>query len=184
MLRHHISPDSGEYLQSQELLHKVGYTTSQELPNVSLAENEYLAMLDASGKVHYWPDDKNCFWQVKKRFEKVTAYLKSNCTQQKEFDDVTLVTDDYTLKKPATPFDEWIDEEWVTNLQSQYQWQVNQVSETRYRLYLEVDRLRNEAVSIAETENDLDKAREYKLQADALYLKIRAENPWPVNPEA
>ncbi|ELJ8580412.1 hypothetical protein RUK41_000549 [Vibrio cholerae] len=140
MFRHHISPDSGEYLQSQELLHKVGYTTSQELPNVSLAGNEYLAMLDASGKVHYWPDDKNCFWQVKKRFEKATAYLKSNCTQQKEFDDVTLVTDDYTLKKPATQFDEWIDGEWVTDAQSQYQWQVNQVSETRYRLYLEVDR--------------------------------------------
>ncbi|EOG7597056.1 phage tail protein [Vibrio cholerae] len=121
---------------------------------------------------------------IKAPYVKVTAYLKSDCTKQKEFDDVTLVTDDYTLKEPATRFDEWIDEEWVTNLQSQYQWQVNQVSETRYSLYLEVDRLRNEAVSIAETENDLDKAREYKLQADALYLKIRAENPWPVNPEA
>ncbi|EKF9069971.1 phage tail protein [Vibrio cholerae] len=121
---------------------------------------------------------------IKAPYVKVTAYLKSDCTKQKEFDDVTLVTADYTLKEPATRFDEWIDEEWVTNLQSQYQWQVNQVSETRYSLYLEVDRLRNEAVSIAETENDLDKAREYKLQADALYLKIRAENPWPVNPEA
>ncbi|EMK6740016.1 phage tail protein [Vibrio cholerae] len=121
---------------------------------------------------------------IKAPYVKVTAYLKSDCTKQKEFDDVTLVTGDYTLKEPATRFDEWIDEEWVTNLQSQHQWQVNQVSETRYRLYLEVDRLRNEAVSIAETENDLDKAREYKLQADALYLKIRAENPWPVNPEA
>ncbi|EGQ9324696.1 phage tail protein [Vibrio cholerae] len=121
---------------------------------------------------------------IKAPYVKVTAYLKSDCTKQKEFDDVTLVTGDYTLKEPATRFDEWSDEEWVTNLQSQHQWQVNQVSETRYRLYLEVDRLRNEAVSIAETENDLDKAREYKLQADALYLKIRAENPWPVNPEA
>ncbi|EKF9771758.1 hypothetical protein O1C93_000234 [Vibrio cholerae] len=123
-------------------------------------------------------------WVVEPKLIKVTAYLKSDCTKQKEFDDVTLVTDDYTLKEPATRFDEWIDGEWVTDVQSQYQWQVNQVSETRYRLYLEVDRLRNEAVSIAETENDLDKAREYKLQADALYLKIRAENPWPVNPEA
>ncbi|EGR0440885.1 phage tail protein [Vibrio cholerae] len=121
---------------------------------------------------------------IKAPYVKVTAYLKSDCRKQKEFDDVTLVTGDYTLKKPATQFDEWMDGEWVTDVQSQYQWQVNQVSETRYRLYLEVDRLRNEAVSIAETENDLDKAREYKLQADALYLKIRAENPWPVNPEA
>ncbi|EJK2102328.1 phage tail protein [Vibrio cholerae] len=102
----------------------------------------------------------------------------------KEIDEQELIPEGWTDKERKTAFDRWIDGEWVTDVQSQYQWQVNQVSETRYRLYLEVDRLRNEAVSIAETENDLDKAREYKLQADALYLKIRAENPWPVNPEA
>ncbi|EJL6850218.1 phage tail protein [Vibrio cholerae] len=102
----------------------------------------------------------------------------------KEIDEQELIPEGWTDKERKTAFDRWIDGEWVTDAQSQYQWQVNQVSETRYRLYLEVDRLRNEAVSIAETENDLDKAREYKLQADALYLKIRAENPWPVNPEA
>ncbi len=102
----------------------------------------------------------------------------------KEIDEQELIPEGWTDKERKTAFDRWMDGEWVTDVQSQYQWQVNQVSETRYRLYLEVDRLRNEAVSIAETENDIDKAREYKLQADALYLKIRAENPWPVNPEA
>ncbi|MBF4248914.1 phage tail protein, partial [Vibrio anguillarum] len=59
---------------------------------------------------------------------KVTAYLKSDCTQQKEFDDKTLVTDDYTLDVPQSRFDEWIDDEWVTNLQNQYQAQVQQVT--------------------------------------------------------
>ncbi|MCR9970285.1 phage tail protein [Vibrio cholerae] len=103
---------------------------------------------------------------------------------RKEIDENELIPEGWTDKERKTAFDRWMDGEWVTDVQSQHQWQVNQVSETRYRLYLEVDRLRNEAVSIAETENDLDKAREYKLQADALYLKIRAENPWPVNPEA
>ncbi|ENM3866182.1 phage tail protein [Vibrio cholerae] len=148
---------------------------------ISAEQYEAAALAKINGQV---VDVVNGELVIKAPYVKVTAYLKSDCTKQKEFDDVTLVTDDYTLKKPATQFDEWIDDDWVTDVQSQYQWNVNQVSETRYRLYLEVDRLRNEAVSIAETENDLDKAREYKLQADALYLKIRAENPWPVNPEA
>ncbi|MBJ6912088.1 phage tail protein [Vibrio cholerae] len=148
---------------------------------ISAEQYEAAALAKINGQV---VDVINGELVIKAPYVKVTAYLKSDCRKQKEFDDVTLVTGDYTLKKPATQFDEWMDGEWVTDVQSQYQWQVNQVSETRYRLYLEVDRLRNEAVSIAETENDLDKAREYKLQADALYLKIRAENPWPVNPEA
>ncbi|HGF7148748.1 TPA: phage tail protein [Vibrio cholerae] len=148
---------------------------------ISAEQYEAAALAKINGQI---VDVINGELVIKAPYVKVTAYLKSDCRKQKEFDDVTLVTGDYTLKKPATQFDEWMDGEWVTDVQSQYQWQVNQVSETRYRLYLEVDRLRNEAVSIAETENDLDKAREYKLQADALYLKIRAENPWPVNPEA
>ncbi|GIB00791.1 phage tail protein [Vibrio cholerae] len=148
---------------------------------ISAEQYEAAALAKINGQV---VDVINGELVIKAPYVKVTAYLKSDCRKQKEFDDVTLVTGDYTLKKPATQFDEWMDGEWVTDVQSQYQWNVNQVSETRYRLYLEVDRLRNEAVSIAETENDLDKAREYKLQADALYLKIRAENPWPVNPEA
>lgn len=120
---------------------------------------------------------------------KVTAYLKSDCTQQKEFDDKTLVTDDYTLDVPKTRFDEWIAESWVTNLQNQYQAQVQQVTDRRAHLYLDVDRLRNEALSVIEVEVEGDeakakaKAQEYKQQATALYLKIRDENPWPVNPE-
>ncbi|HFG1770853.1 TPA: phage tail protein [Vibrio cholerae] len=184
MFRHHISPDSGEYLQSQELLHKVGYTTSQELPNVSLAENEYLAMLDVSGKVHYWPDDKNCFWQVKKRFEKATAYLKSNCTQQKEFNDVTLVTDDYTLKEPATRFDEWIDDAWVTNISNQYIDEFDQVDNLRRHLYFTmVDPLVSEA-NIKRLQGKEAEAIELERQAIAAREKIQLENPWPVNPEA
>lgn len=113
---------------------------------------------------------------------KVTAYLKSDCTQQKEFDDKTLVTDDYTLDAPKSRFDEWIDSAWVTNLQNQYQAQVQQVTDKRYGLYLDVDRLRAEAKSVLEIEGDEAKAEEYRLQANALYLKIRDENPWPEAP--
>lgn len=102
MLRHHISPVTGEYLQSEKLNNKVGYTSVQELPNVELAKNEYFAMLDNDGNVSYWPDDNDCSWQVKARFEKVTAYNKQT-QEQKEFDDKSLVTDDYTLKSPPSP---------------------------------------------------------------------------------
>lgn len=114
---------------------------------------------------------------------KVTAYLKSDCTQQKEFDDKMLVTNDYTLDVPKSRFDEWINNAWVTNLQNQYQAQVQQVNDRRAYLYLDVDRLRNEALSVVEFEGDEAKAEEYRLQANALYLKIRDENPWPTPPE-
>ncbi|HAS3559448.1 TPA: phage tail protein [Vibrio cholerae] len=120
---------------------------------------------------------------IKKPYVKVTAYLKSDCTKQKEFDDKTLVTDDYTLDIPKTHFDEWIDEAWVTNLQSQHQAQVQQVNEIRAYLYLDVDRLRAEATSILEIDGDAVKAEHYRMQANALYLKIRDENPWPIPPE-
>lgn len=120
---------------------------------------------------------------IKELYVKVTAYLKTDCTQQKEFDDKTLVTDDYTLDVPKSRFDEWIDNAWVTNLQNQYQAQVQQVTDKRAYLYLDVDRLANEGKRILEIEGDEAKAEEYRLQANALYLKIRDENPWPVNPE-
>jgi hypothetical protein len=120
---------------------------------------------------------------IKESYIKVTTYLKADCTQQKEFDDKTLATDDYTLDAPKSRFDEWINDEWVTNLQNQYQAQVQQVTDKRAYLYLDVDRLRAESKSVIEIEGDEVKAEEYRLQANALYLKIRSDNPWPTPPE-
>ena len=114
MLRHHISSVSGEYIKSQKLTNKVGFTTSQPLPEVELAENEYFAMLDANGKVQYWPDDTGCKWQVKTRFEKVTAYHKQT-QQPKQFDDKSLVDDEYTINKPL-PHSIWQDNDWVQQI--------------------------------------------------------------------
>lgn len=103
MIRHYFSDVTGEYITSKKLLQKVGHTTSQPLPEVELAENEYFAMLDNDGNVSYWPDDNDCGWQVKARFEKVTAYNKQT-QEPKEFDDKSLVTDDYTMKSPPSPY--------------------------------------------------------------------------------
>ncbi|EMA2479562.1 hypothetical protein U2G54_000974 [Vibrio fluvialis] len=186
MLKHFINSTNGEYIKSEQIAVKMGFTTSQPLPEVELAENEYFAMLDAGGKVKYWPDDTNCTWQVKTRFEKVSAYNKADRVT-KVFDDQSLVTDDFTLKAPTTQFDNWdnVTNDWQTDLQAQYEAEVQQVTNTRESLYVQiVDRLNNEAKMIRRVEGDEAKAAEYEAQADAAYLKIRADNPWPMAPEA
>ncbi|WP_417883567.1 hypothetical protein [Vibrio rumoiensis] len=161
--------------------------TDKPLPTAVLdAEKQYYSFRDQDDNVPYWPDD-SCEWVVKDKKIKVTAYSKET-KQPKEFDDESLVTDDYTLLKPATQFDEWIDNTWVTNEQAQYEAQVQQVDATRRALYLNVDALRNEAAMIRMLSNDEtravdeDKATDYDEQAKALYLKIRDENPWPTPP--
>ncbi|EPI8560819.1 phage tail protein [Vibrio fluvialis] len=184
MLKHHISPVSGEYIQSQKLTQKVGFTTSQPLPEIDLAENEYFAMLDANGKVQYWPDDAGCSWQVKTRFEKVTAYSKET-KESKQFDDKTLVTDEYTLTQPTHQYVTWGEElaDWQTDTQAKYEAEIQQVTNTRASLYVQiVDRLNNEAKMIRRVEGDEEKAAEYEAQADAAYLKIREDHPWPEAP--
>ncbi|EGR3852977.1 phage tail protein [Vibrio cholerae] len=121
---------------------------------------------------------------IKAPYVKVTAYLKSDCTNQKEFDDVTLVTDDYTLKEPATRFDEWIDEEWVTDISAKYIDEFNQVDNLRRSLYFAmVDPLVSEA-NIKRLQGKEAEAIELERQAIAAREKIQLENPWPVNPEA
>ncbi|ENM6576923.1 hypothetical protein AB8I88_001871 [Vibrio fluvialis] len=185
MLKHFISSITGEYIKSEGLAVKMGFTTSQPLPAVELAENEYFAMLDAGGKVQYWPDDTNCTWQVKNRFKKVSAYNKADRVT-KVFDDHSLVTDDFTLKAPNTQFDVWDEalDNWQTDFQAQYEAEVQMITNIRESLYTQiVDRLNNEANMIRRVEGNEAKAAEYEAQADAAYLKIRADNPWPTPPE-
>lgn len=148
-----------------------------ESPTSELKENEYHAFLDSNGNVPR--DYKSGAWVVKERFVKVTAYNKET-KQPKEFDDKYLVADDYTLLNPATQFDEWIDNAWVTNEQAKYESQVQQVYTNRRHLYANVDALRSEAAMIRMVEQDESKAADYERQAKDLYLKIRDENPWPV----
>ncbi|EKO3451804.1 phage tail protein [Vibrio fluvialis] len=184
MLKHFISSITGEYIKSENLAVKMGFTTEQPLPEVELAENEYFAMLDANGKVQYWPDDTNCTWQVKTRFEKVSAYNKADRVT-KVFDDHSLVTDDFTLKAPNTQFDVWDEElyDWQTDFQAQYEAEVQLVTNIRESLYTQiVDRLNNEANMIRRVEGNEEKAAEYEAQADAAYIKIRTDNPWPTKP--
>lgn len=121
---------------------------------------------------------------IKAPYVKVTAYLKSDCTKQKEFDDITLVTDDYTLKEPATRFDEWIDDAWVTNISNQYIAEFDQVDNLRRGLYFTmVDPLVSEA-NLKRMQEKEAEAIELERQAIAAREKIQLDHPWPVNPEA
>ncbi|ENM5729251.1 hypothetical protein AB7D55_000971 [Vibrio mimicus] len=184
MLKHYISSTTGEYIKSKKMAEKVGFTTSQALPEIELAENEYFAMLDADGKVQYWPDDVGCTWQVKTRFEKVTAYNKET-KKPKQFDDKTLVTDEYTLTQLPHQYVTWSEElgNWEVDTQAKYEAEYQRVNATRESLYVQiVDRLNNEAKMIRRVEGNEAKAAEYEAQADAAYLKIRADHPWPEPP--
>ncbi|MBD1572882.1 hypothetical protein HC725_06260 [Vibrio sp. S17_S38] len=158
--------------------------TDKPLPNAALdAEKQYYSFRDQYDNVPYWSGE-SCGWVVKDKKIQVTAYNKET-QETKEFDDESLVTDDYTLLKPSSQYDEWMDETWVTNDQAQYEAQVLQVDATRRSLYLNVDALRNEAAMIRmlcseeRKVEDEAKAQDYEEQAKALYLKIRSENPWP-----
>lgn len=111
-----------------------------------------------------------------------TVYLKTNPNQSKQIETLGKVDGDYTLDKPITQFDEWVNNAWVTNEQLQYEAKLLQVESTRRALYMNVDALSNEAAMIRVVENDEIKATDYEEQAKALYLKIRDENPWPTPP--
>lgn len=187
MLRHYFSDVSGELRASiKNRPNNEGFSTTQALPDVELAENQYFAMLDENGKVNMWPDkeDSGCTWQVKTRFEKVTAYSKET-KESKQFDDKTLVTDEYTLTKPPHQYVTWSEElgDWQVDTQAKYEAKVQQVSAIRESLYVQiVDRLNNEAKMIRRIEGNEAKAAEYEAQADAAYVKIRDDNPWPELP--
>ncbi|EKO4005529.1 hypothetical protein DXJ57_11955 [Vibrio fluvialis] len=78
---------------------------------------------------------------------------------------------------------EYSEEPIQIDLQSQYEAAFQQVANTRESLYGQiVDRLNNEAKMIRRIEGNEAKAAEYEAQADAAYLKIRADNPWPEPP--
>jgi hypothetical protein len=157
------------------------YQTPTVLPSKSLDDNEYWAFLDSNDKPVR--DYQLGGWMKKKRHIKVTAYLKSDATKLKEFDDASLVTDEYTLEKPLTQWDEWIDNTWVTNESNKYIAEYDQVDSARRAAYREVsDPLYMEAWR-KESKGLVDEAAAFRQQADAAVELIQSENPWPTPPE-
>ena len=88
-----------------------------------------------------------------------------------------------TEQKPTTAFDEWIDGQWVTNLEKQYQYDYNQVDDIRRALFTQnVDPLLVEA-NVKKIQGLEKEATLYIQQALALRKKIQDEHPWPSLPQ-
>ncbi|WP_258185927.1 hypothetical protein [Vibrio splendidus] len=156
------------------------YHTPNAYPSHKLSDNEYWALLDKNGK-----PVRNCQdggWGKKERQVKVTAYLKTEGTKTREFDDKSLVDDNYTLEKPSTPWDEWIDNAWETNKSNKYIAEYDQVDNARRAAYRSVsDPLYMEAWR-KESQGLTDEAAAFKQQVDAAIALIKAEHPWPTPP--
>jgi|GEM_PF-5572487 len=114
-----------------------------------------------------------------------TIYNKAKPLKSKQVKDLGDIEDGWTLTKPQHQYVTWSEElsDWEVNTQAKYEAEVQQVTNIRESLYVQmVDRLNNEAKMIRRVEGNEVKAAEYEAQADAAYLKIRADNPWPEVP--
>ncbi|MFA0146949.1 hypothetical protein AB4452_12710 [Vibrio lentus] len=127
-------------------------------------------------------DVRNQKWLVELKLVEVTAHHKQT-HETKVFDDASLVADEYTLEKPSTQFDEWINGVWVTNQSNKYIAEYNHVDDVRRGLYSQIcDPLKSEAIDKADDGYN-DEANALKRQAREAKKKIQAEHPWPTPPQ-
>lgn len=189
MILHITSHKTGELLGTRESIEDIKnpdrvvippYHTPSAFPSDKLSYNEYWALLDSNGNpVRDYQDGE---WVKKERQVKVTAYLKDDGVKTKEFDDKSLVDDNYTLEKPSTQWDEWNGTAWVTNQSNKYIAEYDQVDSARRDAYRNVsDPLYMEALR-KEARGLTDDAADFRNQADAAVELIKAENPWPTPP--
>ena len=123
-------------------------------------------------------DTTNHKWLVELKNVEVTAYNKQT-RESKVFDDTFLVTDDYSLEKPTTQWDEWIDGSWITNLSNKYIAEYDAVDARRRMLFAEIcDPLKMEALDM-QFDGKHEEAKELQRQARAAKEKIKLDNPWP-----
>lgn len=126
-------------------------------------------------------DITNQKWLVELKLVEVVTYHKLN-HESKVFADASLVSDEYTLEKPATQWDEWINDVWVTNKSNQYIAEYNQIDNVRRGQYAQMcDPLIAEA-NIKRLQGFEDDAQAIETQTLAVRDKIQAANPWPTPP--
>ncbi|MBY7871707.1 hypothetical protein KW423_11475 [Vibrio fluvialis] len=112
-----------------------------------------------------------------------TIYNEFDCTKTEVVTELGSIKVGFTLVKPITVFDEWIDNAWVTNQSNKYIAEYDQVDSARRAAYREVtDPLYMEAWR-KESKGLVDEAAVFRQQADAAVELIQAENPWPTPPE-
>ncbi|MEI8594043.1 hypothetical protein [Photobacterium sp. Hal280] len=191
MIVYAYSSADGRYIQKTnaqpDLLHPgefliPGYHSPQSMPEFELSEGEYFAYLDENGTAPRRYQDGH--WTVQKEKQPTTAWLKLDCTQSKQFDDVSEVTNDYTSDKPATRWDIWTESGWQTDEQAKFESEVQEINGIRRQQYAQiVDPLMNEARMQRMLGDDVG-ADKNEQQAQEWYLKIKQDNPWPPAPVA
>lgn len=126
-------------------------------------------------------DEQNQKWTVDTKFVEVTAYHKQT-HEPKDFDDASLITDEYIKGEPATQWDEWTNGAWVTNESNQHIAEYNQVDNVRRGLYVQMcDPLIAEA-NIKRLQGFDVEAQAIEAQALAARGKIQTDHPWPTPP--
>ncbi|MBB1312511.1 hypothetical protein [Aliivibrio sp. SR45-2] len=118
-------------------------------------------------------------WQQIEDHRDKTIYNCEDCTQSKVMQKLGNIKDGFTYDEPSTPYDEWIDNQWVTNQSNQHIADFNQIDETRRGLYGRVcDPLIAEA-NIKRLQGDEQAALEMEAQALAARIEIQSQHPWP-----
>lgn len=113
-------------------------------------------------------------------FRDKTIYNTTDFTDSKTVSDLGDIETGWTFKKPATEFDKWVDDAWITDEQALFEAKIIEVDDVRRSLYsLMSDPLISEA-NIDRLQGNEEAAVELEIQALAAREKIRTENPWPI----
>lgn len=107
---HHYNPITLLYTHSTALSVPAGYKTPL-VPQCSLLTP--LPSYDPSAQ-YLKANVKDGEWQVLAKLKEVTAYHKQTQVH-KEFDDKSLVAEEFTLKEPPTPYHDFVDNDWLAN---------------------------------------------------------------------
>ena len=137
-----------------------------------------IAVLDKSGKAidsEYIEDHRGS-----------VTYDESDCLVSESVTELGAIKNGFTLDKPNTSFDEWVNGAWVTNESNKYIAEYNQVDDARRAAYFQVvTPLIDEAKikrDLIKTPEAIAEADELEQQALAARQKIQTENSWPTPP--
>ncbi|ODS09763.1 hypothetical protein [Vibrio scophthalmi] len=126
--------------------------------------------------------EKTDDWVVESKYVAITAYHKEK-KQTKCFEDISLISNEYTSLMPQTDFDKWVVDQWVTNKQDKYISDYTEVDAIRESMYRQmIDPLEGEAARKVR-QGKTQEAQELWDRIDEIEAKIKADNPFPLPPQ-
>ncbi|MDC5757050.1 DUF4376 domain-containing protein [Vibrio europaeus] len=100
---------------------------------------------------------------IREHANKVTAYHKEN-QSPKVFDDISLVTNEFTLKEPTSPYYDFVDGDWVANKKKAATAKRAEIN--RWRTTLETD----ESQTVLALDTEWDSGPNARLRIDSTLL--------------